>query len=65
MVPVVMPDGRTVSGLLSGVVLFSQLKKGCTLTARFKKLIGTALVRSTYAGWCGGTAARAASYPLS
>ncbi|MFU8844815.1 MAG: hypothetical protein ACNA7V_13510, partial [Bacteroidales bacterium] len=24
----------------------------------------TALVRKSYAGWCGGTAARAASYPI-
>ena len=24
----------------------------------------TALVRKPYAGWCGGTAARAASYPI-
>ena len=29
------------------------------------KVIETALVRSTYAGWCGGTAASAASYPIS
>jgi len=28
-------------------------------------VIETALVRQTYAGWCGGTAAFAASYPIS
>jgi len=28
-------------------------------------LIETAVVRSTYARWCGGTAAQAASYPIS
>jgi hypothetical protein len=29
-----------------------------------KKLMETAVVRRTYARWCGGTAARAASYPI-
>ena len=28
------------------------------------RLVEIALVRSTYARWCGGTAAKAASYPI-
>src|SRR5690606_40030407 len=29
------------------------------------QLMETALVRRTYAGWCGGTVAKATSYPIS
>ena len=32
---------------------------------KLEDVIEIALVRQTYAGWCGGTAAFAASYPIS
>jgi len=35
------------------------------LELKGKKLMETAVVRRTYARWCGGTAAKAASYPIS
>jgi len=37
----------------------------CVSKNESKDVIETALVRQTYAGWCGGTAAFAASYPIS
>jgi len=36
----------------------------CVSKNESKDVIETALVRQTYAGWCGGTAAFAASYPI-
>ncbi len=59
-------DSGTIRVQGKGVEHLSHLERQRTLTdvSRFKRLIEIALVRSTYAGWCGGTAAQAASYPI-
>ena len=36
----------------------------CVSENESEEVIETALVRQTYAGWCGGTAAFTASYPI-
>src|SRR5690606_39843616 len=48
-----------------GLVLPTWAKVSLFKDTDVTQLMETALVRRTYAGWCGGTVAKATSYPIS
>ena len=70
-----LAEQRTLTEhLLERIVDYKNLKpmvrtNGATINSHrndaVKTLAETAVIRSTYVRWCGGTAAKAASYPIS